>query len=119
MAVPATKAFAGFMVFAGNLNNTYHTYQVLMAANAVFLNHIDSGLLYSYDLWFGPGCEDGGMPHSVHRFEVICAENIVLRNMAIVACSNFAVTAVIPRCILRIHYMAIDAGRSEERRVGK
>jgi hypothetical protein len=96
MTVPATEAFTGFVVFTGNPNYAYHTYQILVAANAVFLNHIDSGLFYSYYLRLGSGGKNGGVPHPVHRFEVVSAENIILGYMAIVACGNFTMTAVIP-----------------------
>lgn len=96
VAVPAAGAGTGFVIVAGNLNNVYKADQFEMAADAVLLNHIDARLLDSDHLGLSPGGKNGSMAKAVHRLEQVGSDEIVLRNMAVVAGSPFAVAAVAP-----------------------
>lgn len=76
---------------------------------AVFLDDRYSRFLDSYYLWFCAQCEYRGMPQTILSLEEVVIEYIVVRNMTVVTRSHLTVCAVLPRCILRRHKMAVDA----------
>jgi hypothetical protein len=84
------------MIFTGNCDGIYHTQQLAMTADAVFLNYSNAGLFDFDHLRFSPGSENGCMPQSVAGLKIIGSEKVVLWNMTIVAGSYLAVAAVCP-----------------------
>ena len=82
--------------------------QIRMASYAVPVNNFPAGFLYKNNLWLPAKGEDCRMSQTVLRLEKIFAENIIMRNVAFVTVSFFAVRTVIPCRILRSHNMAVD-----------
>jgi hypothetical protein len=79
-----------------------------MAAYAVLMNYIPSGLMNKNNLRLQAEGKHGGMAHSVFRFEEVLVEHVVVRYVAIVAIGVPAVRAVVPGGVLRCHNVAID-----------
>ncbi len=96
MAVPAAESGSGLVVFPRYPDDLYHADKILVAADAVFLYNVYPRLLDPDNLRLSPGRKDGCMPETVHRFEIILPEEVVLRYMTVVAGCNFPVAAVVP-----------------------
>jgi len=81
-----------------------------MAPDAVPMDNFLPGFLNENHLWFQPEGEHGGMPQPVFCLEIILVENIVVRDMAIVAVCSLTMGTVIPGCVLGSHDVTVDAG---------
>ena len=110
MTIPAELAFIVSGHVSGNFNQLRHVNQIGMAANTVFLHHAGACIFDLDHMRLGTGCKNGGMPGAVAGFEIIFSEKVIVRNVTIAAGGNFAVAAVFPGGILRIHDVAVDAG---------
>lgn len=80
-----------------------------MTTDAILLNDRCSGIVNMDNLRFQSERKHERMPCSIHCFEKIFAEGIVMGNMTIIANSYARVAAPFPRCKLRCHHMAIHA----------
>lgn len=118
MAVPAPMTGSFHMVFSGYLNNIHIINEVPVTPDAVFLNHIYSGLFNLDYLGFGPCGEDGCMPQPILCFEKVMPEEVIMGYMAIVTDCNFPVTAVHPGGILGVHHMAVYTSFWIVRKIG-
>ena len=109
VALPAMTLFAKVIVLRSVHFCVAAVEHVTVAPDAVLLNNFLSGLLYKNYLWLSSQGENGGVPQSILRFEIIMIEEVVVRNMTIVAYSAVAVRAVKPRAVLRSHDVAVHA----------
>jgi len=69
-------------------------------------------------LRFHPQCEYRGMPHAVLGLKEVMIENIVVRNMAVIAVGVLPVRVVRPCGILGCHNVAVNTGFWIVRQVG-
>ncbi len=83
-------------------------HQVDVAPDAILLNNFFAGIFYLNDLRFGAEGEYGGVPQAILPFEIIRIEQIVLRDVAIVAGCPFPMGAVHPSGILGSHDVTVD-----------
>src|SRR5690554_395346 len=74
--------------------------QLFMTANTIVMNHPGTIVLDEYNLRLIPKGKDGCMSQSVFCFKIIMVENVVVRNMTIVACRHFPVRTMAPGGIL-------------------
>jgi len=81
-----------------------------MASDAVVLNHPLPGLVDLNYLWFQSQRENCGMPHAVLCLKEVMTENIVMRNMAVVAMGILPMRVVRPCRVLGCHDVAVNAG---------
>jgi hypothetical protein len=108
MALP-TLSVSTVMCMIGRIGHTQIAgQQMLVAPDAIVLYHFPSGFVNEYNLWFKPQCKHIRMPRPVFCLEIIMVEDIVVRNMTIVARGTFAMAAMVPGSILRRHNMAVD-----------
>ena len=50
------------------------------------------------------------MKHIENEICIVLVDNVIVRNMTIVAGSHFSVRTVVPGNVLRSHYVAVDTG---------
>jgi len=118
MTVPAEPVLAEMMEIAGPGQQFVVGQKFLMAADAIFLDHLDTGVLDKDHLGFGPHGKDSGMPQPVFRLEEILSHKIIMGDMAFVAICHCPVRTVAPGGVLRRHDMAVHAGCRIIRQIG-
>jgi hypothetical protein len=91
---------------------------VRVAADAIGLDCFLPRLFDLDYLRFHPKRENRGMSETILRLEKVSLDPVVVGNMAVIAGAETSVAAALPSCILRIHYMAIHAGKRTVREVG-
>jgi hypothetical protein len=92
--------------------------QMAVAADAIVLHHILACPMDMNHLWLSPKRENGGVPQSVFRLEIVFVKHIVVRHMAVVAVGHFTMRTVTPGGVLRCHDVAVHAGFRFIRQVG-
>src|SRR5512133_3178013 len=110
VAFPAFSFFPEHVCFGIICHKPAVGDQCRMASYADFMNNFLTCFPDKDYLRFSSQGEDRGMPHTIFCLEEIFAENIIMRYMTIVAGCFFPVRAVRPCCVLRGHYMTVDAG---------
>jgi len=108
VAFNATLSFANLSVHCHRCFQFRIHKEFFMATDAIALHDPGPGFQDSDHLPFHTQGEEGGMTQTIIGFEIILIENIVVRNMTIVAVCILAVGTVCPRGILRGHDVAVD-----------
>jgi hypothetical protein len=83
---------------------------LFVASIAIFLHHNKPRFPDKYDLRFIPEGENRCMPETIFRLEKIFIEDVIVRNMAIVAIGHPPVGTMAPGGELRRHDVAVHAG---------
>ena len=96
MTVPAQTAFTMTCVFETDKLDVCHSDLVRMASDTVFLDDRHACLAHVYDLGFQAECENARMAQAVAGFEHVLPDNVVVRDVAVVAGSNMLMAAAFP-----------------------
>jgi hypothetical protein len=88
VAIPTGFALSFLSFDIGDHSGVYKFgIELRVATHTVIHDDIVAGFTGAYNLRLTPDRKDGGMIQSVHRFESVLVENVILRDMAVVACS--------------------------------
>lgn len=85
--------------------------KVLMATDAIVHDDLCTGILGCGDLWLYKGQESCRVFKSVHALEGILAGHIFMRHVAFVAGGHVLMRGMVPCGVIRLHDMAVYAGR--------
>jgi hypothetical protein len=118
VALPAGAIGSGGVMVIYKAHHPGIRYLILMAADAVALDH-GYGRAQGFDhLRLGPKGEDGGMIQAILGFKKVFIEHIVLRYVAVVAMGYLAVGAVVPGNVLGGHQVAVHTGLGVVGKIG-
>lgn len=80
-----------------------------MATYAIIVDDPLAGWNSLHGLWLPSHGKYIGVPKPIRRLEVVFAENIIVRHVAIVASGVTTVRAMQSRGVVGVHHVAIDA----------